>query len=272
MSAAEDGESPSRPAWQPFTFGGIAAFARAGVGRLLLAELAIALIFTASCVGFFQDSYVPVVCQAVEEMPESARLEYGHIRGVNTTIIAENKHLAIAVSPEPFVPIGQSADVQFQFRPTNFRVGTVYRPDWGLEFNYDPAITLDLSRSNLEPWWGAWRPVWLAAAGVLIFMSLFVIWAAMALIYTLPAKLLAWFLDRELTTNGAWQLGSAALLPGTLLLTLGVMLYAAQTVDLIWLGYFYLTHMLMGWVYAIGGVVACPRQAKTEPARNPFVS
>jgi hypothetical protein len=272
MSDGADGAVTSPPAWQPFTFGGVAAFARARVGRLLLAEAVAALLLGAICVGFLQHAFVPVIFQAIEEMPEGAKIAGGRLSGVNTTIISATRHLGLAVTPEPRADIGQSSDIQFQFRPSNFRVGSVFRPDWGWEFGYDPAITLDLSRANLEPWWGAWRPVCLAVAGVSVVVGLLIIWAALALIYTVPVKLLAWFADRDLTWNGAWQLSAAGLLPGACLLGLAIFLYGTQSIDVIALGFFYMTHFVSGWIYAVGGTLACPRLERLVPPPNPFGS
>jgi hypothetical protein len=272
MSGAADGAAPSRAAWQPFTFGGLAAFARARLVRLLLVELLAAILASGSVVCFLHRAYSPVIIQAIQEMPETAKLTDGRLSGVGTTLIAETKFLAIAVSPETSDQIGQSADVQIQFRPSDFRIGSVFRPDWGWEFNYGPGARLDLSRSKLEPWWGAWHPVLLAAAGLAIMAALFGIWAVLALIYTVPAKFIAWFGDRQLSWGGAWRLGSAALLPGALLMGAATFLYGWQAVDLIGLAFFFVAHMLMGWVYLAGGAWACPRLHPDIIKQNPFVS
>jgi len=271
MSEAADGATPSPAAWQPFTFGGVAAFAQNGAGRLLLMELAVALVAAISTVAFLQHACAPVVLQAIQEMPESAKIDHGHLVGIATTVIAENKLLAIAITPETSGDIGQSADVQVQLRLSNFRVGSVFLPDWGLEFDYGPDWMLDLSRSNLEPWWGAWRPVLLTAAGVSVMAALFVIWALLALIYTLPLLGFAWFADRAVGWAGAWRLASAALMPGALLMSLGICLYAAEAIDLIGLFSFFVAHFIIGWVYAGGGALACPRLGSDPIRHNPFV-
>ncbi len=272
MSEAAEDASPSPPVAQPFTFSGVAAFASNGPGRLLLVELLTALVISGSIVIFLQRAYAPVILQAIGQMPETAKIARGRLTGVTNTVIAETKLLAIAITPEPAGVIGQSADVQIQFRPANFRVGTVFRPDWGWEFDYGADANLDLSRSYLEPWWGAWRPVWLAAIGVLVIACLFLIWAMVAVIYTLPAKIIAWFADRQLTWGGAWRLGSAAMLSGALLVAFSIFLYGAQWIDLVGLAFFYVTHLLVGWVYLFGGALVCPRIDHTPPTHNPFVS
>jgi hypothetical protein len=272
MSEPADGATPSWVAWQPFTFGGIAAFARAGLGRLLLVELLCAILVSGSMVWFLRSAYSPVILDAIQKMPDTAKIADGHLGGFSATLIAQTKFLAIAVTPEAFGQIGQSADIQIQFRQTDFRVGSVFRPDLGWEFNYGPGAALNLSRSNLEPWWGAWHPVLLAAAGVAMLVLLFGIWAVLASICTVPAKIIAWMGDRELLWGGAWRLCSAALLPGALLMGAAIFLYGWQALDLIGVASLFVAHMLMGWVYLAGGAWACPRLYQNVVKQNPFLT
>jgi len=272
MSEAAEGAAPPRPAWQPFTFGGLAAFAQARLGRLVLAELVAAILVGGSVVHFLHAAYSPVILQAIQKMPETAKIVRGHLTGIDTTVIAETKLFAIAVTTEASDQIGQSADVQIQFRSSDFRVGAVFRPDWGWEFEYGSAVTLDLSRSNLEPWWGAWHPVLLAAAGLSVLALLFGIWAVLALIYTVPAKFVAWCADRRLSWGGAWRLSSAALLPGALLMGAAIFLYGWQVVDLVGVALFFVAHLLVAWVYIVGGAWACPRLYPNVLKQNPFVA
>jgi hypothetical protein len=272
MSLAAGGAAPTRAAWQPFTFGGLAAFARAGVGRLLLVELMFAVLVSGSAVWFLRRAWSPVILQAIQKMPETARIADGRLAGIDATIIAETKFFAIAVTPDTSEQIGQSADVQIQFRPTDVRVGSVFRPDWGWEFAYGPGGALELSRSNLEPWWGAWHPIFLAAAGLAILASLCGIWALLALFYTVPAKAMACLADRDLSWSGAWRMGCASLLPGAGLLAAAVFLYGWQAVDLAGLAFLFAAHAPMGWVYLAGGVWACPRLDLNPPKQNPFIA
>ena len=272
MSGAADGATPSGTAWQPFTFGGVAAFARVRLGRLLLIELLVAVLVSGSIVCFLQHAYSPVIIQAIQEMPETAKIADGRLTGIDTALVAETKFLAIAITPVVSGQIGQSADVQVQFRSSDFRFGSVFRPDWGWEFDYGQAAALDLSRSNLEPWWGAWHPILLVAVGLAIFVLLFIIWALLAVIYIVPAKFIAWCGDRELSWSGAWRLSSAALLPGAFLMGIATFLYGWRAVDLVGLIFFFVAHLIMDWVYLAGGAWACPRLYPNVLKQNPFIS
>jgi len=272
MSEAVDGATPSRPALQPFTFSGLAAFGRAGLIRLLVAQLLFAALASGSVVYFLQHTYAPVILRVIQEIPETAKITRGRLVGIETAVVAESKFLAIALTPVNTDQIGQSADLQVQLRTTDFRIGTVFRPDWGLEFNYEPGAEVNLSRASLEPWWGAWNPVFLAYAGAGVVVLLFVIWAVLALIYTLPAKIISWYADRQLSFFGAWRIACAALLPGALLMVAAIWLYGLSAMDLLGLSFFFVAHFMMGWVYLTGAVLACPKLQSGIAIQNPFTT
>jgi hypothetical protein len=272
MSQDLEGSSPPTAAWQPVTFGGVAAFASARLGRLALTGFVAAAIFGGGLVWLLGRDYCPVILQAIQKMPDTARIAGGRLQGVPDTVISESKLLAIAVTQENSTEIGQGADVQFQLRQADFCVGSIFRPDWGLEFDYGSGASLDLSRPNLEPWWGAWQPVLLAAAGCGAVVVLILTWVLLAAVYAAPAKFLAWFADRNLSWNGVGRLCFAAMAPGSLVVTLAVVLYGCQAIDLVQLSFFWLGHLVMGWVYVAGGVLALPRLFPSVIAKNPFAA
>ena len=110
----------------------------------------------------------------------------------------------------------------------------------------------------------------MAGAGIGVVIVLPLIWAALAVIYAPAAKFLAWFGTARLSWPGAWRMACAAQMPGAMLLTLGVVLYSLQTVDLIGLGYFETVHFLVGWTYLLVAPIFAPRLSPCHPDRNPF--
>jgi hypothetical protein len=272
MIPPADGSAPPPAAWQPLTFGGVAAFAGARLGRLLVVQLLTAVFFSATLIWFLQRSYSPIILQAIQKMPESVRLAGGRLQGVPRTLISESRFLAIALTPESGGEIGQGADLQVQLRPTDFCLSSIFQPDWGWEFAYGADTTLDLSRTSLEPWWGAWQPVLWTGLGLALLLFLFVIWWVMATLYMAPAIFVAWFADRNLSWTGAWRLASAALLPGALLMALAIFSYACQAIDLLGLSFFFIAHLIIGWVYLVGGACASPRLFTGAAKQNPFSS
>jgi hypothetical protein len=272
MTESSEASPESREAWQPFTFGGVASFAEAGLLRLLGVEFVVALLIAGIVVGFVRHAYSPVILEAIQKMPHTARIEQGRLAGVDATLVSDSRFLAIAVTPDVFDQVGQSADVQVQLRRDDFRVGAVFRPEWGWEFDYGTKTDLNLSQSYLEPWWGAWHPIVYAVAGIATMAGLFVLWALCAVIYTLPAYLIGWMADRRLSLTGGWRLSAATLMPGGILVAVGIFLYGWASMDLVGLAFVYLAHLLSSLVYLVGGVLACPRILPEAPKPNPFIS
>jgi hypothetical protein len=272
MSAAAEGAPEPPAAWQPFTFGGVAAFAGARLGRLLAAELIAATVLAVIVVWFLHRAYCPVILQAIQKMPETARVARGGLQGLPDTLVSESKFLAIAATTRPGGEIGQDADLQIQLRQNDFCAGSVFWPDWGLDFEYGRDASMNLARSNLEPWWSAWQPVLLMGAGASTVLFLLLFWAALAAIYMAPAKFIAWFSDRYLTWAGAWRLASAALLPGAAALAGAILLYGWSVMDLVGLSSFVALQMITGWIYLMGGACKVTRPFPGDSKRNPFAA
>lgn len=264
--------APARVAWQPFTFGGVAAFGQAPWRRLFLAQLLIALLCAASAVWFLGHCYAPVIADEIQKLPEGAGLTNGQLAGI-PVVQSETKFLSIAIAAPEGAELDQSADLQIVLRRDHIAVSTILSSALGsLEFGYNNQFALDFSRSHLEPLWGAWKPVVLVLAGLAVAVCLLPLWAMLAWVYAPAAKLIAWFCDRRLTWPGAWRLACAALLPGAILLALGLVLYGLQMADVFGLGYFGTVHFLVGWVYLLAAPVFAPRLSSTSSSRNPFQS
>ncbi len=264
------GDKPAVVAWQPFTFGGVAAFARSGWLRLFGAQIIVAAIVSGSVVWFLWRNYSPIITQGLEKMPPRAMVSGGRLQGISNAQISENRFLAIAVAPGPAVDFGQSADLQIELRKSNLRLSSIFRSLLGsFEFAYGPDEKLDLGPENLAPWWGAWRPVFLAGAGVGTGLLLLALWAGLASLYAAPAKFIAWLMDRKLSWGDAWRLGSAALMPGALLLSVSVVLYGWRVLDLVGFVSLVCAHFLTGWMYVAFSPGFAPRLFPAA-TQNPF--
>lgn len=253
------------------TFGGVAAFANAPWRRLLAAQALAALLFAAGVVWFFAHCYAPVIAEEIQKLPDGAKVTGGQLAGVPGVKITETRLLSIAVTSDEDADMDQSADVQIALRQDRLEVSSILSSALGsLEIHYPMQSYADLSRSRLEPLWGAWLPVLLVQTGTAVVVGLWLLWAVMAWCYAPVAKLAAWFCDRQLTWPGAWRLSCAALLPGALLMTVGVVFYGSQVVDVFGLGYFAIVHLLVGWVYLLGAPFFAPRLISAPMTRNPF--
>ena len=264
----EAGE-PARAPWEPFTFRGVAAFAGASLGRLLLVELITALVFAGTAVWFVNQNYAPVITRAIDQMPAGARIEQGPPDGRARAVDRGSEipgHRRHAGRPGRHRRKRRYSVSNFGGRI--FSVVSVFSPDYGLVLSYGRR-NMDLSRAALGPAWGAWRPVMLAAMGAAVVVYLLLTWAALSFLYSFGAKFLAFYADRALTWRGARRLCAAALMPGAALMTLGLALYGLGWTDLVGLGCFFAAHFVVGIIYTVGGVLATSR-AMPSPGANPF--
>ena len=66
-------------AWQPLTARGVAAFARASLGRLLLVQLIVALLAAGTVVWFLQGCWFPTIGEAIRALPAQGELRAGKL-------------------------------------------------------------------------------------------------------------------------------------------------------------------------------------------------
>jgi hypothetical protein len=179
--------------------------------------------------------------------------------------LAENHFLALAVDLSHSGAIRSPAHLQVEFGRNDLEIISIggylripYRQDWRVMFN----------RTELEPWWGAWRPPLTAGAAVVAVVGLMVCWGVLATVYCLPAWLAGLMAHRQLSLAGSWRLAGAALMPGALLLTAAILAYGLGALDLIQLGGAAAGHIVLGWVYLIASLLSLPRRPLM--AANPF--
>ena len=282
MTSGESKQEPAPPsppdvpdnrpfAWQPFTPRGVAAFAQATFGRLFIVELIVALLAAAAVVWFLQTAWFPTVRESLRQLPEQGVLRNQELSSPRNSIepLAENRWLAFVVNLEGESGAAVRSDLLVEFRRNNFLVCSVFGC---LVFNYPKNYTIDVNRPELEPWWGAWEPILMGITIVGVVFGLFTAWFLLATFYFVPVRLLAFFKDRELCLSGSWKLASAALLPGALLLTAGIVAYGFGALDLIHLLLVAVLHFVVGWVYLFS-LFALPRAQAAGPRLvNPFVA
>jgi hypothetical protein len=258
-------------AWEPFTPRGVAAFAHARIGRLLLVQVIVALVAVASVVWFLDDSVFPIVKTAIQNLPaageiRSAKLDW---RGDSPKLLAEGRFLALNVDLDHSGKINSTADVQIEFGQEEI---------WSLallgylEFPYPDGGTYSFNRTDLEPLWGAWRSTILFLAAVATVAGLLTSWWLLATIYFLPVWLLGFFVNRDLNFLRSWKLSGAALLPGALLMAAGILLYDFGAVDLVQFGFIFGAHFVLGWIYLFVSLLFVPPIPAAPPKGNPFVA
>ena len=259
-------------AWQPLTPSGMAAFARASLGRLLLVQLVVALFAGVTVAWVLHHAWFPVIAQGLHQLPDEGEIRAGRLQGEFNApeCLSENRFLALAVDRKHEGQARSPAHVAFEFGETDVKVlsllgysGAGYPAKWRIAFN----------RSELEPWWGAWSPALLAATVALVVIVLMSCWAILASLYFLPAYLVAFFGNRDSDLAGAWRLAAIALMPSALFLTAGIWFYGLAIIDLIGLFVSVAIHFVLGWVALLLAISRLPRHPEAVSAKaNPFAA
>ena len=267
----DESESKPRFAWQPLTPHGVGAFAEAPFGRVLLVQFIVALLASATVVWFVRFSWFPVVRTAIGRLPVQGQIVNGRLdwHAESPITLAEGKYLAFTVDLKHKADLRSPADVQVEFGEKNFRVISLFG---FLQRSYSPAWRLGFNRDELGPWWGAWSPAILAIVAVSVGFGLLLTWAALGSLYSVAVWLIAFFADRKLSFWGSWRVAAAALMPGALLLTTGILLYGLGTLDLVGLLAAVAIHWVLGWFYGVGGALCAPRHPVDQGLKqNPFI-
>lgn len=260
------------PRPQPFTFSGVASFAHAPLHRCFLIQGCVALLagMTAAC--FFEMAWVPVIRQTIAALPSSGRIQDGQLRWpAPGPVRTGTTFLWISIDPNDALDQGEGADLQLDFQRSDLRIrsllGYVAVP-------YPQGLLIAMNRTEVEPWWGAWRPAFPVGIAVGTVIGLFVTWTLLALAYAWPVRIISFYADRQLSWAGAWRLSAGCLLPGALFLTLAIAAYTLQQINLVQLLAATALHFMLGWVYVLCAPFCLPRaDAKvSQRSGNPFKS
>lgn len=264
-------ETPPLPAWQPLTFGGVAAFARARWTRLLLVQAVVAVVVAVAVLVVLGRGWFPVVTDAVRTLTDFGSVRGGRLAWPKSeaVVLAENQFLGLAMDVEETGEAGQIADLQVEF--TRDRIKLVSLLGYA-SLPYPPDVEIALSRPALDPWWNAWRPAFLLAGGLGTMAWLFASWGVLATLYAVPVRVLAGLAGRAASAGKCWRVAAAALLPGALWMGGAILLYAAEQLSLAGLGLAFGLHFVIGWVYVLGAPFCLPRKgaAPLATGANPF--
>lgn len=255
--------------WQPLTGKGLAAFAQASTGRLLLFQVGFVWLTALLLAWGLAVAWVPVVEKSLLALPDAgAEVRQGRLLWpAETQLLASSPHLALAVVPEAEVQLGQNGDVQVELHPVEFR----FRGLLGqLRMTYPPTLVLPLDRTGATAAWGAWRLPLLILVGLGVGIGLLMLGWFLAALYAPVLALAAWLMRRPLPLKGAWKLGLAALMPASLLIDLGLMVYARQWIGLPLLTALFGLHFPASWMAAFWGLLRLPRQTVETADSNPF--
>ena len=271
VSSDELSDSSELPVWQPLTFGGVASFARARFGRVYVLQAIVAAFVVGCVVLFLTRCWFPVVTRATVELTDFGAVRGGQLAwpGKEAVVLAENRFLGLVVDLADTGNTGQIADLQVEF--TRDRIKFVSLLGYA-DLPYPEGWMIELNRRTLDPWWNAWRPAFLFGGIVATLLFLFVTWFALATLYTLPVRVLAWCAGRASSLGKSWRMSAAALLPGAIWMGGALLLYVGEQLSLIGLAAACGLHFVIAWVYLIGAPFCLPKKVKPTQAvgANPF--
>jgi len=263
--------SKSSPtAWEPLTPRGVAAFARARLGRLLLVQFIIAVLAAIAVDWYLAFDCFPTVNIAIKQLPDQGEIRAGRLNwhGDSPVLLAGGGFLAFDVDLEHTGQINSTAQVQIEFGRESVRVFSLLGYT---DFQYPSDQPFYFDRTDLEPLWDAWKPDILAIATGAVIVGLMLSWAVLATVYFLPVWLICFFADRDLNFRQSWRLAGAALMPGALLLTAAIALYALGALDLIQMSFAFAAHLVLGWIYLFISPLFLSRLSPAEK-QNPFLT
>lgn len=262
---------PKRPfAWQPLTPKGVAVFANARFGRVLIVQFVFALLTAAVVVWFLARDWFPVVTAAIKRLPSDGEIRSGWLnwRGDSPVSLAENRFLALTVDLKHQGQARSPSHLAIELGERDFKVysllGFVQGP-------YPAGWRIGLNQTEVGPWWGAWAPPILGIVAFLAILNLLLCWTVLATLYAGPACLLGFFANRDVSFAAGWRLSGASLMPGCVLMTAAILIYGLGFLDLIRLGVAVAAHFILGWVYICLSIRRLPFHPEAQIVKsNPF--
>jgi hypothetical protein len=258
----------STSAWEPFTPRGVASFARASYERLLVVQCLMALVVALLSVWVLAHGFFPTVSAAVQQLPDTGQIILGELEipDGSPRLLAEGHFLAFIVDPKHSGQIRSPAQFQFEFGGDSLLIFSLF----GMaEIDYPADQSFYFNQADLQPKWEAWAPDILGLAGLAVFLSLFLSWNALAVVYCLPVWLVAFFANRDLDFLQSWRLAGAALMPGALLMGVSLWLYGIGAFDLVKLCFAFGMHLVVGFIYAFVSPLFL-NHAVSASGNNPF--
>jgi hypothetical protein len=259
-------------AWQPLTLAGVAAFAHAPWRRLWLVQSIFAVICAASFLWFALLNCVPVIEQAINQLPDQGRLEHGVLKwqGDSPARLAETPFLALVVDLDHTGQFSQAADVLVELGRDDFRISSVFGR---YRQRYGSWLSLDIGQDALQPRWLAWMPVFCMGLLAGCALVLLLAWPWLAVLYSPVVVCLAFLMNRDCGWSGARKLAGAALLPGTLFLSFALGLYAFRQIELVGFLVTFGLHLVLSWIYILLAPTLLPASQKSRSKKeNPFGS
>jgi hypothetical protein len=258
------------PAWQPLTPRGVAAFARAPLGRLLLVQFVFAAMAGVVAIWFLRTNCYPVVSEAIRQLPARGEIVSGGLNWTNDSprLLAAGRFISIAADLDHAGAMRSPAQIQVEFGRESVWILSLFGY---IKCDYPRGWIIEFNQPELEPKWGAWRApiLWLTMGAVTGGMM--AAWALLATVYCLPAWLAGLLLNRDQSLWAGWKIAGVSLMPGALLMIVAIGLFGIGAFDLVKLLAVAGAHFVVGWIYLVAALYYAPKPSRRADAKsNPF--
>jgi hypothetical protein len=259
---------------QPFTFGGVARYASAGIGRVLLTALIFALPGAAVISRVAGHCWWPVITEAVESLPENARIQEGVLHGEekDARLLAANQFLSLQLTASEKWQESAPVDFAVQLGKYQLMVSSLFG-DTALLYPGNALIILN--RGTVWPIWGAWKAPLLAGVFIGGLISLIFGWFVLALVYAPVVLFIGGIARRDLSFARAWKVAVAAQWPASLLMTFALALYSTGEIGLLFVLIMLGAHFIPSILNLLIAPFFLPKAAREKGGKekkNPFAT
>lgn len=246
----------------------MAAFAGASIRYLLVVQLIFASLAAVAVAYFFHAACAPAIQAAIDSLPANGQVQFGQLSWTGgAQMLSDGRFLAFDVDPgHSGQLLSTTADFQIEFGRSSIRIISLLGY---ADFRY-PAREMPMNQPQLDPLWKAWRAEILFFIALATLIILPVTWWILAVIYFLPAWLIGFLTNRDLTLRASLKLSCAALLPGALVMIAAIVLYGLGFMNLVSFGFVFAAHFVLQWLYLLFGLLFFPRASAAAPKGNPF--
>ena len=257
--------------WYCFTPGGMVSIAMGSLKPFLVALFLISMIGCLATTCFFIFCWKPVIDEAIERLPTQATLVQGSLQwyAISPSILGKNSFLSLSVDTEKNDIAIQNADVQFEFGLNEFGVGSLFG---FLHFEYSPSLTMNLARSIVEPWWGAWNPFIMAGLFLLSFGTFVILGSQIGLMFALPLWLVCKFFRKNAIFLQYWKMAILGQFPGAVWLSVALALYGIKHLDITGFLISILIYFILVGIYLLLIPFFIPGASKPSKEISPFAS
>lgn len=251
----------------PTTFGGVATLACVSSKWLFLWQAITAVAIGAAITLALVLTWARDLELALADLGTAGEIRDGRFQPVKpeSHLLRSSSFLGVAIVGDPTDEPISSADVNLWIEPDGWSVHSLFGR---LDGPYPAQLRATLDRVEMAGLWSAWKSPILLTLGTVTAIGLLVSWTVLATFYAPVLRLLAAFLMRAAGLEVCWKLAGASLLPGALLMTGAIGLYATHQLALIGLLLVLPIHFVVGWIYCLGGLWRLPR---IETGSNPFI-